>query len=56
MVTMIDHASVRRAVPAGATIGKVRLRDGWELRAFDWPQPGAQARGSILFQGGRRDF
>jgi lysophospholipase len=56
MVTMIDHAFARRAVPAGATVGHVLLRDGWQLRALDWPQPGTNARGSILFQGGRGDF
>jgi lysophospholipase len=56
MVTMIDPAFVRHAIPAGATVGNVALRDGWKLRAFDWAQPGSAARGSILFQGGRGDF
>lgn len=44
----------RRAIPAGAEIGVWHAEDGWPLRRFDWPAPGAP-RGSILFQGGRGD-
>jgi lysophospholipase len=56
MVTMIDPTAVRRAIPDGATWGHIKMRDGWSLRAFDWPQRGKLARGSLLFAGGRGDF
>ncbi len=45
---------MRRAYPAGAVIGEWRAADGWVHRRFDWPADG-EARGSILFQGGRGD-
>jgi lysophospholipase len=44
----------RRALPAGASIGRWCASDGWTLRRFDWPAAGAP-RGSILFQAGRGD-
>lgn len=37
------------------TFGEWVARDGWTLRRFDWPQPGA-SRGKLLFLGGRGDF
>jgi lysophospholipase len=46
-------STYRRALPAGARIACWRAPDGWDLRRFDWPAE--QARGSILFQGGRGD-
>lgn len=46
----------RRAIPAGASLTTIAARDGWMLRFFDWPQQTGQARGTILFQGGRGDI
>lgn len=47
----------RRAHPAGAAFSTWTAPDGWELRRFDWPQPGeAHVRGSLIFMGGRGDF
>lgn len=45
----------RRAYPQGATLGNWAAPDGWRHRTFDWPASG-EARGSILFQGGRGDI
>ncbi len=45
----------RRAIPDGALFSHRAARDGWMLRAFDWP-PTGKARGSILFQTGRGDM
>lgn len=52
---MPAEIKIRRAHPPGATLSQMVMRDGWALRMFDWPAKG-QARGSILFQGGRGDF
>jgi lysophospholipase len=52
---MIAEKNIRRAYPQGSTITMTVMRDGWQLRTFDWPAPQGQ-RGSILFQGGRGDF
>ena len=47
----------RRALPQGAGFFEWVAADGWSLRCMDWPQPaGADARGSLLFAGGRGDF
>src|SRR3954464_11748390 len=47
----------RRAVPAEAKLSTWAASDGWRLRRIDWAQPpGAKARGSLLFAGGRGDF
>jgi lysophospholipase len=43
----------RRAVPAGATIGRWAAPDGWPHRTLDWPSDGG--RGALLFLGGRGD-
>lgn len=52
---MTAPESVRRSIPAGATVRSWTAPDGWELRAFAWPASGTP-RGSILFQGGRGDI
>lgn len=44
----------RRAYPAGSTLSKWTAPDGWSLRVFDWPR--SDAKGAILFAGGRGDF
>ena len=54
MADLPATASPRRTLPPDAAIRRQAMRDGWELRVFDWPADGA--RGSILFQGGRGDF
>lgn len=47
----------RRAHPPGATFSTWTARDGWPIRRMDWLQPsGTQARGSLVFAGGRGDF
>jgi lysophospholipase len=47
----------RRAHPEGARFGRWHSPDGWAHRRMDWPQPpGAAARGTLLFAGGRGDF
>jgi len=48
-------ANPRRHIPEGMHFTEWRARDGWSLRSFSWPQPGA-ARGSLLFLTGRGDF
>jgi lysophospholipase len=45
----------RRHIPDGMRFAEWRAADGWPLRSFSWPQPGA-ARGSLLFLTGRGDF
>lgn len=45
---------IRRAVPRDAIVSRWAAPDGWPIRRFDWPAPGA-ARGSILLIGGRAD-
>ncbi|MFC3582123.1 alpha/beta hydrolase [Sphingomonas hylomeconis] len=52
---MNSPQTYRRAIPADAHIDTWAAPDGWKLRCFDWPAAG-QARGSILFQGGRGDI
>jgi lysophospholipase len=49
-------ASPRRSHPAGARFGPWTAPDGRTLRRMDWPQPGGQGRGHLLFAGGRGDF
>lgn len=51
---MLSPQLYRRAIPAGATVGRWCAPDGWALRRFDWPAEG-RPRGSILFQAGRGD-
>lgn len=52
---VINHA--RRAHPAGAAFSTWTASDGWSLRRMDWPQPAErEARGSLVFAGGRADF
>jgi lysophospholipase len=47
----------RRAHPAGAVFSTWAAPDGWALRRMDWAQPaGIEARGSLLWAGGRGDF
>jgi lysophospholipase len=47
----------RRTIPAGAAMAPWRAPDGWMYRRMHWPQTDpANARGSILFAGGRGDF
>lgn len=46
----------RRAWPDGLEPRLIAARDGWQLRAIDWPSTRAKPRGSILFQGGRGDI
>lgn len=48
-----DHP--RRSIPPGMTFAPWAAPDGWPLRSFTWPAP-AEARGSLLFLGGRGDF
>jgi lysophospholipase len=52
---MLADKNIRRAYPEESAIGVAIMRDGWQLRSFDWPNAG-ESRGSILFQGGRGDF
>lgn len=52
---MTSPAAFRRAYPEGSTLGAVAMADGWRLRSFDWVV-GCEAKGSILFQGGRGDI
>ncbi len=52
----VDPASVRRAIPQGAQIAHVPAKDGWPLRAFNWPVEPGKRRGAILFQTGRGDM
>ena len=51
---MLSPQLYRRAIPAGATVGRWCAPDSWALRRFDWPAEG-RPRGSILFQAGRGD-
>jgi lysophospholipase len=44
----------RRRHPPGLAFTGWRARDGWTLRAYDWPAP--TSRGRLLFLGGRGDF
>lgn len=52
---VINHE--RRVHPAGARFSTWTASDGWSLRRMDWPQPdGREARGRLVFAGGRADF
>jgi lysophospholipase len=51
---VINHD--RRSHPAGAVFSTWTASDGWSLRRMDWPQPEGEARGSLVFAGGRADF
>lgn len=53
---MKPDLTVRRSIPAHATIDSVALRDGWKVRRFKLDAVSESVRGSILFQGGRGDF
>ena len=46
----------RRAYPDAARFSAWRAPDGWRHRRIDWPQPQGEARGTLLFAGGRGDF
>jgi lysophospholipase len=46
----------RRAHPQGAVFSSWAAPDGWLHRRIDWPQPKGEARGTLLFAGGRGDF
>lgn len=54
-INLYRDASARRAIPSGATVTMVPAADSWPLRVFDWPAPG-EARGTLMFQGGRGDI
>ncbi len=53
---MASFETIRRSIPAGATISTWNAPDGWPLRRFDWPAATDRSRGSILFQPGRGDI
>lgn len=46
----------RRAYPPAAAFSSWRAPDGWVHRRVDWPRPKGEARGTLLFAGGRGDF
>jgi lysophospholipase len=46
----------RRAHPQGTALSSWRAPDGWLHRRIDWPRPEGDARGTLLFAGGRGDF
>lgn len=50
----LDPQTCRRAFPDGSAIGRWAAADGWSLRTLRFPLP-REARGSILFMGGRGD-
>lgn len=52
---MTSRSIDRRAHPRGAAFSQWRAPDGWPHRRLDWRQP-ADARGTLLFAGGRGDF
>ena len=46
-----------RAHPEGACFSTWTTPDSWKVRRMDWPQPvPSEARGSLVFAGGRGDF
>jgi len=45
----------RRAIPSDACESRWLAPDGHALRRIDWPEPGKEARGSLLFLPGRGD-
>jgi lysophospholipase len=51
---MTGGLDIRRSYPTDSTVGRFVLPDGWELRTFE--RPIADARGSILWLGGRGDI
>lgn len=54
---MTRHKLDRRSRPPGAAFREWLAPDGWRHRRMDWPQPdGTEARGTLLFAGGRGDF
>lgn len=54
---MDSQAFDRRAIPPDARFGEWKAADGWTVRTLERRQkPGAEARGSLLFAGGRGDF
>jgi len=46
----------RRKYPEGMTFPVWTAADGWPHRAYRWPAPGGDRRGSLLFQSGRADY
>src|SRR5512146_2949978 len=47
----------RTTHPEGAIFSSWKAKDGWNVRRMDWLQAGpSQARGSLLWAGGRGDF
>lgn len=50
----MNSLSVRRSIPEEFVFSRWFAADGWMLRRFDWPH--RQAKGSLLFLGGRGDF
>jgi lysophospholipase len=54
---MHSEAFDRRAIPSDARFGEWKAADGWTVRTLERPQKkGVEARGSLLFAGGRGDF
>lgn len=54
---MDRQAFDRRAIPSDARFGEWKAADGWTVRTLERPQGKAvEARGSLLFAGGRGDF
>lgn len=54
---MHSEAFDRRALPPDARFGEWKATDGWTVRTLERLQgPRAEARGSLLFAGGRGDF
>lgn len=47
--------SLRHSLPAAARVRHVPMRDGWPVRTLEL-EPDGEARGVLLFQGGRGDF
>ncbi len=46
----------RRRIPPDAVFGEWTAPDGWRLRTLRWAAPADEARGSLLFLGGRGDM
>jgi lysophospholipase len=54
---MHSEAFDRRSIPSDARFGEWKAADGWTVRTLEWRrQEGSEARGSLLFAGGRGDF
>lgn len=54
---MHSEAFDRRSIPSDARLGEWKAADGWTLRTLERPRKkGSEARGSLLFAGGRGDF